>query len=112
MRDYESMVLISPDLNPEEAKGVIEDLKKMITSAGGEVVRVEEWGLRDLAYPIKKKTKAYYFLLYFRAKAGFTAEYERNLELREDVLRYLTLRLEDGIPPAKGEEKACSTSTG
>lgn len=111
MRDYESMVLISPDLNPEEAQGVIEELKKMVTSAGGEVVRVEEWGLRDLAYPIEKKTKAYYFLLYFRAKAGFTAEYERNLELREDVLRYLTLRLEDGIPRAK-EGEACSTSTG
>lgn len=111
MRDYESMVLLSPDLSPDEAKGVLEEIKGMIASAGGEVVRVEEWGLRDLAYPINKKTKAYYFLLYFRARATFPAEYERALELREDVLRYLTIRLEDSIPPVQGEE-ACSTSTG
>ncbi|RLA82881.1 MAG: 30S ribosomal protein S6 [Deltaproteobacteria bacterium] len=111
LRDYESMVLVTPDLDPEGAKGVIEEIRELVGSAGGEVVRVEEWGLRDLAYPIRKKTRAYYFVLYFRAPGDFVREYERALELKEPVLRYLTIRLEKGIPEPQGEE-TCSTSTG
>ncbi len=105
MRNYESMIVLSPDLSPEEAKAKVDEIGQLIASRGGEFVRFEEWGLRDLAYPIQKKQKGYYFLLYFRAKGDFIKEYERNLELREDVLRYLTLRLEGEIPPESKKGK-------
>lgn len=110
LRCYESMVLIDPDLDPEGVKAVLGEIEDLIRSSGGEVVKVEEWGLRDLAYPIKKKAKAHYFILYFKAPGDFIKEYERNLELKEKVLRYLTIRHEKGFPEAEGE--SCSASTG
>lgn len=110
VRCYESMVLIDPDLDQEGAKAVVGEIQDLIRSSGGEVVKVEEWGLRNLAYPIKKKAKAHYFLLYFKANGDFIKTYERTLELKEKVLRYLTLKHEKGFPFGEGE--SCSTSTG
>lgn len=110
LRCYESMVLLDPDLDPEGAKAVLGEIKGFVEQSGGEVVKVEEWGMRDLAYPIKRKAKAHYFILYFKAPGDFVKEYERNLELREKVLRYITIRHEKGFSDIEGE--SCSTSTG
>ncbi len=110
-RFYEAMILINPDLDSEGVERVIEDIKKVVSSLGGEILKVEPWGLRDLAYPIKRKKKAHYFLLYIKSSGNFVKEYERVLELKEDVLRYLTLRLEKANLEQEGKE-TCSTSTG
>lgn len=110
-RYYESMILLNPDEEAESIKSILEEIKNLIISSGGEVIRIQEWGLRSLAYKIKKKDKAYYYMIHFQAKPNFIKEYERWLELKDSILRYLTLKLEKPIVNLKGGEDVCSTTT-
>ena len=107
MRTYETMIVLDPEMSEELVDGFVERMKKFLDDRGAEVLKVEEWGLKTLAYEIKKKTKGYYLLLYFKGGAEVTAELERNLRLTEDVLRYLTIKREKEavFSPPKEEEK-------
>jgi len=58
---------------------------------------VEEWGNRDLAYPIQKQSRGYYSLMQYRASAGIVEELERNMKLMEEVMRFLTVRLDEDL---------------
>ncbi|MEM0487810.1 MAG: 30S ribosomal protein S6 [Candidatus Bathyarchaeia archaeon] len=110
-RYYESMILISPDEEIGSTKSTLDEIQNLISSSGGEVIEIQEWGMRNLAYKIKKKEKAYYYIIRFRAKPDFIREYERWLELKDSILRYLTIKLEKPIVSAEGGEGVCSTST-
>lgn len=110
-RFYESMILLNPDEEAESLKSTLEEIKNLIVSSGGEVIGIQEWGLRSLAYKIKKKNKAYYYIIHFRAKPDFVREYERWLELKDSILRYLTLKVDKPIVSLKGGEDVCSIST-
>lgn len=110
-RYYESMILVNPDEGAENVKNTIEEIKNLITSSGGEVIGIQEWGLRNLAYKIKKRDRAYYYIIHFRARPDFIREYERWLELKDSVLRCLTLKLEKPMVNTKEGEGVCSTST-
>jgi small subunit ribosomal protein S6 len=73
-----------------------------VVKNGGEVDRVDEWGKRRLAYAIQYKTEGYYVLMYIKAPAELPREIERNMQISDSVLRYLTVRYE-GELPAKRE---------
>ena len=70
-------------------------MSKVIADQGGEVVRVDNWGLKNLAYRIKKNRKGHYVLLNISAPAQAIAEYERLLRVNEDIIRYMTVKVED-----------------
>ena len=70
-------------------------IKQVIANQGGEVVRVDNWGLKNLAYRIKKNRKGYYVLLNISAPATAVAEYERVMRVNEDIIRYMTVKVED-----------------
>jgi small subunit ribosomal protein S6 len=96
MRTYETMLVLDPEMSREQVEGFIERLKQFITDRGAELLKIKEWGINTLAYTIKRRKKGNYILLYMNGSTALVAELERNLRLMEEVLRYLTVRKEEG----------------
>ena len=95
MRIYETMLVLDPEMSKEQVDGFTEKLKQSLGDRGAEVLRVDEWGVKTLAYEIKKKDKGYYLIFYLKGDEALVAEMERNLRLMEEVLRYLTVKREE-----------------
>ena len=92
MNKYEAMYVITPELEDEAVKGIIEKYTGIITANGGEIEKVDEWGRRRLAYPINYKTEGYYVLTTCAAASELPRELERNLNNDEGILRFLVVR--------------------
>jgi small subunit ribosomal protein S6 len=95
MRDYELTIVVRPDVEDAGLAALLEKIKGLITTAGGQGIQVEPWGRRHLAYPIKKITEAQYFLIRAQLPAQALRELERNLRLTEEVLRFLLVRADE-----------------
>jgi len=102
MNQYEIMYVIDAALEDSARNELINRFSELVQKNGGEVERVDEWGKRRLAYAINYKTEGYYVLMYVKAPADLPREIERNLQISEQVLRYLVIRYE-GQLPAKRE---------
>ena len=102
MNQYEVMYVIDPALEDGARTELINRFSDLVVKNGGEVDRVDEWGKRRLAYAIQYKTEGYYVLMYIKAPAELPREIERNMQISDSVLRYLTVRYE-GELPAKRE---------
>ncbi|HEX6111962.1 MAG TPA: 30S ribosomal protein S6 [Geminicoccaceae bacterium] len=94
MRCYEHTLIARQDLSPQQAQTLAETYSGVLTEHGGEVVKTEYWGLRSLSYRIKKNRKGHYLHLNVRAPAEAIAELERQERLSDDVLRYLTVKVD------------------
>ena len=92
---YEHVFLARQDLAQAQIDALAENATKIIEDNGGKVVRTETWGLRNLAYRIQKNRKAHYVLLDFEAPAPVVAELERQTQINEDVIRYMTLKVDE-----------------
>ncbi len=95
MNKYESVLIARQDLGASQVNALVDDLKKVVAAQGGEVVRVDNWGLKNLAYRIKKNRKGYYVLLNIAAPAQAVAEYERVMRVNEDIIRYMTVKVDE-----------------
>jgi small subunit ribosomal protein S6 len=95
MRKYETIFITHPDLTDEDRKGLIEKVKGIIESLQGEVLKIEEWGKKKLAYEIRRMSRGDFVLLYFLGTAPMLVELERNLRLMDGVLKYQTVRLDE-----------------
>ena len=91
---YELTYIINATLSDDQIKEIIRRVNQYIEEHGGEIVEVDEWGTRRLAYPIQKRRNGYYVNMYFRAPGSMIVALERFLEIDEQVLRYLTLRMD------------------
>jgi small subunit ribosomal protein S6 len=91
---YEHVFLARQDLAQAQVDALAENATKIIQDNGGKVVKTETWGLRNIAYRIAKNRKAHYVLLDFDAPAPVVAELERQTQINEDVIRYLTVRVD------------------
>ena len=94
MNQYEALYIIVPTLDEESIKASVEKFKGIVESNGGEVVAVDEWGKKRLAYPIAYKTEGYYVLMSFSCPPELPKELERNFKNDEAILRYLVTRKE------------------
>lgn len=92
MNNYETVFILTPDLSDVQMKEAVDKFADMITTAGGELVNREEWGMRKLAYPIQKKSTGYYVLLEFKADPSFVNTLEVNYRRDDRVIRFLTFR--------------------
>ena len=99
-RRYETLVLIHPDQGDAGEKELATRIRTLIEEQGGTVSQVQEWGLRDLAYPISKQRRAYYVLLEYRVARKGLDEVQRTLKLMDPVLRFVSVRRAEGAPPA------------
>ena len=91
---YESVVIARQDIATTQVDTLADELTNIIVEGGGKVTKRESWGLRSLTYRIKKNRKAHYVLFNIDAPPAAINEYERRMRINEDVLRYLTVRVE------------------
>ncbi len=94
MREYETMLIINPDLENEEVEKVIDEVKAVIEQNQGADAAVDFWGKRKLEYPIEKKESGHYVVIDFKGEQALIKELGRVLKLRDDVLRFKTFRSE------------------
>ena len=92
---YEHVIIARQDISAQQAEALNDTLKGLIEEGGGSVAKIEYWGLRNLTYRIKKNRKGHYSLLSIDAPAPAVKEMERQLSINEDVLRYLTIRVDE-----------------
>jgi small subunit ribosomal protein S6 len=108
---YECVLIARNDVTQQQVEAVADGIATQLEGEGGAIKKREYWGLRSLAYRIKKNRKGHYMLLGLDAKPGSISEMERQLGLNEDVLRFLTIRVDaiDEAPSAiltrKGDDR-------
>ena len=95
MRLYESVFIARQDISTGQVDALCEEFEGIITAGGGKILKKEYWGLKTLAYRIKKNRKGHYILFNIEADAATMDEYDRKLGLNEDVIRVLTIKTED-----------------
>lgn len=95
MANYESVLIARQDLGASQVNSLVENLSEVLKREGGEVVKVDNWGLKNLAYRIKKNRKGHYVLLNIAAPAKAIFEYERLMRLNEDIIRYMTIKVDE-----------------
>lgn len=92
---YEHIFLARQDVTQQQVEALTEQIKSKIAALGGAVTKVEPWGVKSLAFRIKKNRKAHFTLLNIAAPSEAVVEIERLLSINEDVLRYLTIRVDE-----------------
>jgi len=92
---YEHTFLARQDVSGQQAEALVEHFKKVLEENGGKVGRVENWGLRTAAYRINKNRKAHYLHMNLDAPSAAVSEMERQMRIHEDILRYLTIKVEE-----------------
>ena len=97
MAIYECVYIARQELTAAQAEQLSKDFTKIVSSNSGEIKRQEYWGLRNLAYKIRKNRKGHYTMFHIEAPASTIEELERNMRLNEDILRYLTVKI-DKLP--------------
>jgi|SRR5579884_3132837 len=105
-RVYEELFIVRPDATDEEIDPLVEQLTTTIASKGGNVDKSEKWGLRKLAYRVKKYNDGNYILLHFTADPDAVKELERRLRVSDLVLKFITVRVDEKMKKVEKRRKA------
>lgn len=92
MRKYTGMYILKPTLTEEETKALVAELNALFTEKGGEILSVEEWGLKELAYEINDFAKGYYVKFAVNANNESVSEYDRICNIKEAVIRHILVK--------------------
>lgn len=103
MRQFETLLLFSPELSADNREGLIKNIVAIIEREGGKIEKIDQWGMRDLAYPVKKQMRGFYVLLQYEGPSALVAELERNLRITEGIFKFLTVRLDEDEAEDKEE---------
>ncbi len=109
MHDYELMVILDPETDERTVNSSLDSFLEVVRKDGGEVVKLDVWGKRRLAYEIKKKTEGIYAVVNFSASPSATAELDRQLKLSELVMRTKVMRQEEATAGADAPPKSRSS---
>jgi small subunit ribosomal protein S6 len=106
MYDYETLTVLHPDLGEAGSKEMTQRIRSILESGKAEIKKVDEWGVRELAYPIRKQRRGVYVLVEYKAEPAPVAELERQLRLSDQVLRFITIRQiqRKALPPRRPRE--------
>lgn len=102
---YETMLIARQDMTPAQVDELVESYAKIITDGEGKVLKTDNWGLKTLAYRINKNRKGYYVLFNLDTPPAALLEMERLMRLSEDVLRYMSVKVEEFSPDENTKEK-------
>ena len=97
MRKFETLLLLSPELSAENREGINSVLTANIEREKGVMVEVDNWGMRDLAYPVRKLMRGFYVRLVYQAPAELIAELERNVRITDGIFKFVTVKLADEV---------------
>ncbi|MEL7109813.1 MAG: 30S ribosomal protein S6 [Pseudomonadota bacterium] len=92
---YEHVLIARPDISPAQVEGLMEELSTFLDKQGAKVAKSEYWGLRNLSYPINKQRKGHYSLFNIDGPADAIHELERAHRLSDDIMRYMTIKVEE-----------------
>jgi len=114
LRRYETIYITHPEVSEEELSELQGKIHSILASYKGELIKLDDWGVRKLTYEIRKNTRGRFFLLDYAAGTDLIRELERNLRLHDRVLRFQTVKIQDQLTPdslkalkeAAGAEKA------
>jgi small subunit ribosomal protein S6 len=106
MRKYETIIILQPDLGEDDIKVVTDKVQDVVTSYKGELHRMDDWGVRKLAYSIRKFARGRYYYVRYDGGAEMIAELERRIRLDEKVLRYQSVNITDEPEKIVPEKKA------
>ncbi len=95
MRDYELVIIITPEFEEAATADIVDKVKSWITENGGSIESFEEWGRQKFAYLIRKQTEGQYFQFNFKMEPSAVASLERNFRLQESILRFLIINRDD-----------------
>jgi small subunit ribosomal protein S6 len=95
IRHYETMFIIKPTLSDEEITNQIDTVKSNIEKNGGEIVSVDDMGVKSLAYEIQRNKRGYYYVIYFKAPSESIIELERTYRINENILRFIFIKYEN-----------------
>ena len=102
MNPYELLLIITPDYDENEAEALTDQVKGIIEN-GGTLLKVDPWGKKRLAYPIRKRNEGYYVLYIFECAPSFVAELNQSLRVIDTILRYMVVQYEDDINKLKAD---------
>ena len=91
MRRYETLIVLHPELPDAQMRETIDRTRKLIESMGGATQQIQEWGMRELAYPIRKQKRGYYVLAEYAANPDVVNELDRTLKIADEILRFVTV---------------------
>lgn len=97
MRTYETIFIVHPEVTGDASAAVIEKFKGVLTEQGAEILKLDDWGIRKLAYPVKKQGRGTYVYLAYQAEAPVIAEFERRMRIDDAVIKFQTVMLEKGL---------------
>ncbi len=92
---YESVFIARQDITTAQVEALAAEFSEIVRKNGGQITKTEQWGLRNLAYRIKKNRKGHYVMFNIDGPSAVIPELERNMRLHEDVLRYLTVKVDE-----------------
>lgn len=110
MRTYETILIVHPEIVGDDQVAIIEKYKKILSDQGAEILKVDNWGTRALAYPVKKQSQGCYVLVVFEADPPVISEFERRMRIDDMVIKFQTVLLENGYqqPSSESEPKKAS----
>ena len=111
MRTYETIFIVHPEVVGDDQTAIIDKYKTILSDQGAEVLKVENWGVRTLAYQVKKQSKGCYVLMIFDAEPTVIAEFERRMRIDEMVIKFQTVVLENGYQAPVVAEPAAEADT-
>jgi len=100
LREYETIFLLRPELAEDLVDKIVERLRGIVQRDGGKVIKVENWGKKKVAYEVKKHLRAIYIRFVYLGNTHMVAEFERNLRMTDDVLKYQSVKLADDVDAA------------
>ena len=95
MKKYELALVVSAKVEDEVREATVEKAKEAITSLGGQITNVDDWGKKQLAYEIQKMNEGFYYFIQFDAETDIPAQLEQRLRIMDNVLRYLVVKAEE-----------------
>ncbi|MBU0672180.1 MAG: 30S ribosomal protein S6 [Candidatus Margulisbacteria bacterium] len=115
MRRYETIIIIRPNTGEDDIAGILDKTTGIIESNDGSIVTVDKWGLKKLAYLIKKEQQGYYVLIEYAGKPAAVAEMERIYRIDDKILKFMTIKTQDvytpDAPKEEGADEEVATAT-
>ncbi len=104
MTRYEELLLLSPELGTDECREIVNNLSAVVEREGGSVLKIDDWGVKDTAYPVRKFNRGRYIRMEMSMPGQAVAELERNVRIADGVFKFITVKLAD--TPVETTEEA------
>ena len=93
MHRYETLFIVHPEIPEAQVRETIERVRRLIEGMGAQIAELQDWGMRDLAYPIAKQPRGIYVLVQYSARPDVVKELERSMKLSDEILRFISVRM-------------------